>query len=149
MQYDGNTVREYCKICGIETFYDNVLYVTDVWFGGAVHTDISRRTEEYILRGGVYGSLENSVALAHTKKGGKAKYILSRIFFPYDSLKNQYPVLNKHRWLFPFMQVARWFRFLFKGDFGRSLKEIKINNSVSSADAAGIREFLCDIGLGG
>ncbi len=147
LKYDGGIVRDYCRQCGIEKFYDNMLLLTEVWFGGADHTDISRQAEEYVLRGGVYGSWENRVVLAQNKKGGKANYILSRIFLPYRALKTQYPIIKKHKWLFPFMQVARWFRFLKKREFDRSINEVKINNSVSKSKAEQTERFLAEIGL--
>ncbi len=147
LSYDDNVVREYLRRSGIEKFYDSVLCVTDAWFEEKSHTPISLQMEEYILKGGVYGTLENRVALAQNKKGSKARYILSRVFLPYDALKIHYPFLEKHKWLFPFMQIARWLRLFKKEKFKRGLREVKLSNSVSENEAAEIENFLESIGL--
>lgn len=147
MNYDDTVVRNYCKQCGIEDFYNNVLYVTDVWFGNGTHTQISHQIESYIIKGGVYGSLENKVMVEQNKKGSKAAYALSRIFITYDSLKNYYPILKKHKWLFPFMQVRRWFRLIFCGGFKRGVREMKVNQNVSQNQVVNMSDFLREIGL--
>ena len=107
--------------------------MVNVWFGGETHSPISQKIEDYILKGGVYGTLENRVLVAQTRQGGKLKYILSRLFMPYGALKNYYPILNKHKWLFPFMHVGRWIRFFIKGSFKRGLKEIKLNQNIGAS----------------
>ena len=147
MGYDDIAVRSYCRQCGIEKFYENVLSVVNVWFGGETHSPISQKIEDYILKGGVYGTLENRVLVAQTRRGGKLKYILSRLFVPYGALKNYYPILNKHKWLFPFMQVGRWIRFFIKGSFKRGLKEIRLNQNIEKEQAESTTAFLKDVGL--
>lgn len=147
MEYDDKVVRDYCAQCGIEKFYDNVLSLTDVWFRKAAHTSRTRKMEEYILKGGVYGTIENKVVIAQGKRGGKGKYILSRIFVPYDSLKNLYPILKKHKFLFPLMQIRRWFGIIFSGRIKRGVVELKANQNISQDRALAMNKFLKDIGL--
>ena len=66
-----------------------------------------------------------TIELTRSRKcGGKVRYIMSRIFLSYDSLKVLYPTLQKHRWLTPIMQVWRRFRLLFKGKMKTSLHEL-------------------------
>ena len=145
--YDEETVRKYCRQCKIEDFYDNVLYLTEVWFEGKPHTDISLQMEEYVLKCGAYGTLENKVIVAQAKQGNKVKYFISRIFLPYDSLKVLYPVLKKHKYLLPIMQVRRWIGLIFGGKLKRSVRELSINQSVSKAQVSDAKLFLEKIGL--
>lgn len=147
MRYDDTTVRNYCRQCGLESFYDNMLYVTDVWFARELHTPLSQQIEEYIMKGGVYGSLENQVAVAQSKRGGKTGYIISRMFVPYGVLKNYYPILKKHKWLFPFMQIRRWFGFIFSGGFERGVREVRANQKVSESQVSSMSSFLNEVGL--
>ena len=147
MDYDREKVKKFCKECGIDTFYSHVSELTDVWFSGKAHTLLTARIEHYILTGGVYGTLENQVLVAQSKQGSKAKYFLQRIFMPYESLKNYYPILNKHPYLTPILQVCRWFRILFRGDAKRSITELSYNNNVSRSQAEEMRGFLEEIGL--
>ena len=103
--------------------------------------------QEYVLTGGVYGNNQNRITLQQTKKGGKFKYAMSRIFLPYDVIKFHYPVLQKHRWLLPFCQVRRWFKLLFCGGAKRSFNELKINQNLSNAEKTKAEELIEKLGL--
>ncbi len=118
-----------------------------VWFENEKHSEITSNLEQYILRGGVYGVFENRVAIQQQKQGGRLKYALSKIFIPYDVIKLHYPVLQKHRWLTPAMEVRRWFKLVFCGHLKRTVKELEANSSISSAQAKNIQKFLKNIGL--
>ncbi len=121
--------------------------LSGVWFDGNKHNEITMQMENYILNGGVYGTQANRVAVQQQKKGGRLKYALSKIFIPYETLKFQYPILQKHRWLTPIMEVLRWFRIVFCGRAKSSIKELKMNNDITSDDAKRIQAFLDNIGL--
>ena len=103
--------------------------------------------EEFILTGGNHGSRENRVALNRTKEGGKIGYIFSRIFVGYDRLCRYYPILEKHKWLMPFMQVRRWFKLLKPRVREMAKDEISANTSVESSKADKLNSFLKEIGL--
>ena len=97
--------------------------------------------------GGVYGSTDNRVALQQKKKGGRIGYVLSRIFIPYAKLKRYYPVLEKHRWLMPFMQIRRWFMLL-NPDVARMAKrEMAVNGKLVKTKSDEMNNFLDYIGL--
>ena len=118
-----------------------------VWFDGEEHDGVSHALEEYILRGGVYGTVENRVAAKQTKEGGRVKYFLSRIFLPYDTLKMVYPVLQKHKWLLPAMQVRRWFRVVFGGRAKVAMHELEANRSMSRESLDTTEKLFENIGL--
>lgn len=122
--------------------------LSGVWFNGTKHDDLTGQMEHYILRGGVYGSSENGIAVQQQKKGGRFGYVLAKIFMPYEVIKYRYPILQKHPWLTPVMEVRRWFRVVFLSRVrSRVTKEFKYNAGISSENAAAIRTFLNDIGL--
>ena len=81
----------------------------------------------------MYGNFENNVAVRQNKQGGKLKYMLYKVFLPYNDIKLYFPVLEKHKVLLPFCEIVRWFRLLFKGGMSRSVKQININNSMDKA----------------
>lgn len=118
-----------------------------IWFSDEQYDFISQQMENYILRGGVYGTNENRITVQQQKKGGRIKYALSKIFVPYDVIKFYYPILQKHKWLTPFMEVRRWFKLIFCGHFRRVKKELNYNQNIDKASADDTRRFLCDIGL--
>lgn len=118
-----------------------------IWFSNEQYDFISQQMEEYILRGGVYGNNENRIAVQQQKKGGRIKYALSKIFIPYNVIKFHYPILQKHRWLTPLMQVRRWFKLIFCGHAKRSMRELSYNSNISQSKADEMKIFLEQIGL--
>lgn len=120
--------------------------LSNIWFFNADMDSVSQQMEDYVLRGGVYGSLENRVKIQRQKQGGRIRYILSRIFLPYKYLKFEYPCLIKHKWLTPLMEVRRWLRLVFGGRAGRAVHELKHSMS-NSSDEIAMKEFLNNIGL--
>ena len=117
------------------------------WLDDGSLDAVSRKLQNFILSGGVYGSTQNRVALQQTKKGGKIGYILSRIFIPYDKLKRYYPILEKHRWLTPFMQIRRWGMLLNPSVAKMARNELSANKNIEKASADGMNDFLHEVGL--
>ena len=132
---------------GLSVFANRAELLSEVWFGNAEHTEITRQMERYILRGGVYGTTTNRVAVQQQKQGGKMKYALSRIFIPYDVIKFHYPILQKHKWLTPIMEVRRWGKLIFCGHLKRTVNELKYNSTISEDVAAETRALLKNVGL--
>lgn len=121
--------------------------LAEVWFSEQPKTELTGEMADYILTGGVYGNTESGIANKRVKKGGKISYVLSRVFLTYDIIKMQYPILQKHRWLTPVMQVRRWFRLLFKGRLKKSLHELNVNTSISQDQVDKAADFLKKFGL--
>lgn len=117
------------------------------WFENNPLDEVTEKMQNYILRGGVYGTSGNKIAVQQQKKGGKIKYAISRIFIPYDVIKFHYPVLQKHRWLTPFMEVRRWCKLIFGGHAKRTLQELSYNQKISKDNGNEMKTFLKDIGL--
>lgn len=121
--------------------------LSKIWLENVEMDSISQQMEAYILCGGVYGNSENRITVQQQKQGGRLKYALSKIFIPYDVIKFHYPILQKHRWLTPFMEVRRWGKLIFCGHAKRTWRELKYNGSISDETAANTQEFLKMIGL--
>ena len=132
---------------GLLKFSDESRTLSQVWFDGKEPDKLSLQMQDFILHGGVYGSTDNRVALRQKKKGGRMGYVLSRMFLPYAKLKRYYPVLEKHRWLTPVLQIRRWFKIFTGGRFKRSINELKINNSISNEQSEQMQVFLKQLGL--
>ena len=128
-------------------FYENVRRLAAIWLDGEAYTDIAKRMEAYVLRGGVYGTLQNKVLVQQQKTSGKLGYIIQRIFLPYNKLKQLYPVVVRHRWLFPFLQVRRWCRIIIKGRAKRSMQELTYSANISKSTADEMKKFLDELGL--
>ena len=132
---------------GLGVFAKQAELLSEVWFGNAEHTEITKQMEGYILRGGVYGTNTNRVAVQQQKHGGKMKYALSKIFIPYDVIKFHYPILQKHKWLTPIMEARRWGKLIFCGHLKRTVNELKYNSTISDDAAAEAKTLLKNVGL--
>ena len=141
-------VAALCREAGIHRFYENVQALTAVWFKGAAHTAATCRMEEYILSGGVFGTHENSVAVDRQRQGGKAGYLLHRIFMPADGLCRKYPSLEKHRWLAPAYQLRRWAEGLTPEKLGNARQDLDLVRSTEDSAAARMERMLEENGLG-
>ena len=128
-------------------FYKNALTLSEIWFDGKEYTPIAKDMEDYVLYGGVYGTLEQHVAMSQSKKGGKLGHILSRLFVSYDTLVVLYPSLRKCPLLFPLYQIRRWFRVLSPTKRRRALNEMKLNQNISAIKKEKAKNLLDELGL--
>ena len=132
---------------GLLKFAQSVRKLSRVWLNREEPDEVSVQMQDYLLRGGVYGSSENRVALLQKERGGKVGYLLSRIFISYEKLKRYYPILEKHRWLMPIMQIRRWFKLLKPHVASMAKNEIKANHNLQKGAASQMGDFLKNIGL--
>lgn len=147
MPLDAERLNALLRQAELERFYQSVCALCDVWFGTAEHTPLTEQTERFIITGGVYGSRENRIVLGQAKAGGRAKHLLQRVFLPYDKLRIQYPVLQRHRFLTPVFWPVRWCRMLFGGKLKRSAAELRLNQARSNEQITQTQDFLQNIGL--
>jgi len=145
--YDADVLKEMCRKCELELFFEEAMRLCAVWFDREEGDLLTEQMQAFILRGGVYGSTDNKVTVQHNKSGGRARYILSRIFAPYEMLKYYYPSLQKHKWLLPICQVRRWLRLIWKRSFKRSAIEVSVGQTVSRDRAEATALLLERLGL--
>lgn len=135
MEFDVQKRDEMLQEGNMLAFAKGMEKLAAAWFSQVPADADTQHLERYLLDGGIYGTLENKVKVQQGKQGGKIKYILSRIFVPYSIMKNIYPVLQKHRWLLPFMEVWRWIRAVFTGNISR--QEMQSSMQTNSEEAMG------------
>lgn len=133
--YIHRDIREY----GMTEFYEVAKCLISVWFEGKVdNSESTLELEYYVTTGGTFGTVENRVtyAISKKKRGG---YLLSRIFIPYSSMVFIYPWLRRLPFLLPVGWVMRVMRAVFDG---RARREIKaVNRAVKKqAGKKDIRE---------
>ena len=146
LEYNENTVLELCRESGIEEFYSSANALTSAWFEGDEKNALTSEMEEYILGGGVYGSESSKIAAKRESKGGKVKYAVSRIFAPYEILKQRYPKL-KSRAMIPVYQVKRWFDVVYEGRAKNAARELKINNDLSQDKIESVQKLMRELRL--
>ena len=131
----------------ISKFYESIKELASVWFENKKHTKKTIKLENYILSGGIYGTLENRMKVDGTKVDSKTSHIMKRIFCPYSIMKNRYPILRKHKWLLPFYEVVRWVETIFSGKAKKLKREVEVLENTSASEKADFKQFLEDIGL--
>lgn len=89
----GELVRDFIKL-------------SQIWFDGAEWSEKFHKMTEYILSGGTYGTIENSVE-NRVRNGGKLNYLFKAIFPDFFYMKQTYPILKKAPVLLPFCWLAR------------------------------------------
>ena len=146
-QYDERILAGLLKEGGLASFNNAVVKVADCWFGGGERTELVVEIESYVLYAGMYGDMQNRVAVAKIENGGKWKFLFFRIFLPYEKLKFQYPKLQKWPILYPFYVVKRWFKLLRKDSRKKSLKELKEATQGDTKKQEFIAKLLKDLDL--
>ena len=141
-RFDTSECEKLLTAGRLRVFAEEAKSLSEVWFGEGTPTDITRRMQDYLICGGVYGTMKNRVSVQQVKTGGKLRYALSRIWLPYDVLKFRYPSLSGKRALLPIYEVRRWFKLIFCGGFKRSVNELKLNSSTTDEEQTQIKEML-------
>ncbi len=132
---------------GLWAFNQGVCALSGYWFAGTASSQLAIDTQDFIFNAGMYGGTENRVSIDKVKKGNKLGVLFSRIFLPYDRLKFQYPILQKHKILVPLYQVKRWFNLLNKNKRSQAVRELQSTVHQDDVKNARIERLLNDLGL--
>ena len=97
---------------GLSDFAEAARALSVAWMTGGEMSDICAELADFVLSGGVFGTLENRVTVAGAKRGGRLSFLLSRAFIGFDEMALKYPSVRKRALLFPLYQVYRWFDLL-------------------------------------
>ncbi len=134
--------------CNLTSFAKATEGLAEYWFGDGEKSPTTETMEHFVLTGGVYGNKENFATVKSVSRGGTISHILWLFFLPYNDLKHSYPVLKKHKWLYPFCQVHRWFKRLFQGCFKRLFRTMFLLDAKDKDDPQRItKEHLKELGF--
>lgn len=147
MPFDSTVLDEMLEMSGIKKFFESAKALSEVWFGGSEHSDVTRRMEDYLLRGGVYGSTANSMAVGQQKEKGRLGYIINRIWLPYELLCITYPRLKGRKYLQLFYEIKRWFRIFNPEARKHKKRELDIIKGLDAEQKAEVNQMLSDLGL--
>lgn len=145
--FDEEKTQKMLQESGLLAFFERSTDLVNVWFEGKEHSEITQEMEDYILQGGVYGTLKQNLAMSQNKKGGKFRHLMSRIFLSYKDMAIYYPSLKKCPILFPFYQVRRWCRILFCGGRKAAMNEIKVNQNITTEEQERAKKLLEELNL--
>ena len=131
---------------GLDKFEAMAVQLSESWMRGT-ESEALESFEEYILTGGVYGTIAQTVAAKRRDGRSKLGYLMRRIFMPYSELKERHPRLDGRPWLTPFFEVWRWCGLAVPSRLKRSRKELKGASLVDSDKVAAIKELFESLGL--
>ena len=147
---DREYLRQEFKKLGILDFVLSYEELSFEWFEkGNLDDDVSL----FILSSGIFGVREHSVLSQSIKETGlksikklKFRYLINRIFLPYNRMKIMFPVLNKAPILLPLCWCIRLLRFLFRKN--TSVKEeIKAIGVINEQNLIKMKEIKRGSGL--
>ena len=140
MPCDEEKLMKLYEQTGLSAFATYAERLCDYWFFEAQADETLLSMEEYLLAGGAFGTLEGYVASIQGDKGG-AYYFWRKVFLPYQSMKKQFPVLDKCPILLPFCHVVRWFAIVFSSRRKKAAAQMKASQSLGSEKTKQIVEL--------
>ena len=147
LDFEHDVLDEMLVKTGIKKFCDEANSLSEVWFGDGEHTDVTRRMEDYLLRGGVYGSTANSMAIGQQKEKGRLGYIINRIWLPYELLCITYPKLKGRKYLQLFYEMKRWLRVFNPEARKHKKRELDAIKNLNAKHKSDVNCMLNEIGL--
>ena len=139
--------RELLEKAGIYRFAAEIHKLAESCFSGTPRDEFSSTLLSYICRGGVYGTLQNNIAVKKTKTPSTTSYVLQRLFMPYKFMTTLYPVLKTLPFLLPFCWMARFCKMLFGGKAERTIAELKTASAVSDDKVQTVMQLRERLGL--
>lgn len=131
---------------GMLAFAEAMEKLANVWFSCRQADVLTEKLGVFVL-GKLYAESRSVAVVQQTKQGNKIKFILSRLFLPYSTMKFRYPILQKYKWLTPAYQVVRWLQMICKGTTGKYWQELKTATTISPEEIKTTRDMLDYLGL--
>lgn len=147
MPYDAEKLKRLLEKAGLQEFYDTARSLCRMWFEKAECTGKTKLLSDYILLGGVYGTVQNGAQIKAAEGESKMKSFLNLAFLPKEKLTIMYPKLKKHPYLFPFYQAKRWLRIFRKSKRDKIKNLTSVRNGVSENEEMLAKDMLKQIGL--
>lgn len=146
VSYDRKRREELLESGGLLKFARHCQDLSDFWFSNGKENEVLIKMQDYIVKGGVYGTSNNKKALKKAKNN-KFEYIFGRVFLSYDKLKIQYPAIKKHEWLTPIYQVRRWFKLFVPKHLKKAKESMDFVLMEETPELYAVSVFLKQLGL--
>lgn len=146
MEYSEEKRKNLICLAGLEAFAVTAEKLSDIWFFGGEYDELTLCAEKYLLEGGVYGNTKNFIAVKRAQMG-KAGYIKSRLWLPYEELKGYYVALDGHKYLLLHYEICRWFRIVVKERGKNKALNFAIGNKISKDEISDVENMLKKFGI--
>lgn len=143
-QPDWNAVMEQLKKDGLDEVAQNLLDLSEYWFGNAAGSTLLDELSAYVLEGGLCGLRLRKTLSAAGFQGGKLGAVKAQVFRSREEFENRYPWLKKHPYLLPVAWVMRGAKSLriHREAMGQWTEQLKKNDRKQVAEQkARLRRF--------
>ncbi len=147
MEYDPEKRKQILLDGNLTAFANASEALTEYWFGNRQLDELTSQMEQFVLWGGTFGNLQNRAIVGQAREGGKTRYLLSRVFLPYSTMKQVYPILQKHKWLTPIYHPIRWAEMIFRGDMARAVSEVKHTGQTNTSQRDAMAQMLRELDM--
>ncbi|MBQ7580060.1 MAG: nucleotidyltransferase family protein [Clostridia bacterium] len=108
---DKGLFEEYLRETGLTGFFESIKTLGEMWFDGKDCEEFYSTLTDYIISAGRSGDpskvASGKIDSASPLIVGKTKFLLSKLFLPYNDLKKIYPALGKAPFMLPFFWGMR------------------------------------------
>ena len=114
--FDEERLAALLRELELTDFASTLERLADHWFSSGAGDAVTDELGAYILGSGTFGTDERRVAdrmLKEQKKPNRARYVLRRVFPPFELMSFYFPRLKKRPFLLPFYWLLRIFRGIF------------------------------------
>ena len=143
--FSANMSKEILEELGCLIFAEKAYALADAWFGDAKMDDVLLAMEEFVMDGGVYGSLKHRTEIYAVQDG--KKFYRKRIFMSLKDLKIRYKKLEKYPFLYPFYTVVRWFSIFDKNRRKAIMYELEYKFTMTNDNTSKTAQLLKNLGL--
>lgn len=140
--FDADKRNSLIRKSGLSEFASLSVQLSEQWFSTEYGQINLTEYESFIICGGIYGSLDQSVTIRKNNTKNRFAYYLNRIFLPYSKMKYAYPVLKRIQLLLPLCWVLRWLKLLDPKTRKYAINEIKAENETDSESAARVERLM-------
>lgn len=140
-KYDLSKACSILKNSKVADFEYYAKKLSEVWFSGKEHDNVTLAMQNFVVDGGTFGSEKTRAFANSTREGGSFRYLLSRIFVPYSYLKSEYEILEKYPFLTPICEICRICSILFGKKKKLKKKQFKNLKGTSGNDSYGNELF--------
>lgn len=106
-QPDWDAVFARLKADGLDRVAQNLLDLSEYWFGSGTGPELLDELGAYMLEGGLYGMGRRATLSAAGFHGGRLGAVKMQLFRSRGEFENRYPWLKKHPYLLPAAWVMR------------------------------------------
>ncbi len=146
-EFDQNVLDDMLQKSNVVKFYETAIRLCDAWFNGASHNELTCEMQEFIVKGGIFGTTKSAAIVNQTKGKDKKDQFFRLAFLPLENMKLIYPNLNKHPWLLPFYHVKRWCRVFNPSKRKKVNSLVGANDTVSQKSVDRVSKLMNDLEL--